>query len=875
MKTSNKIFFIFFAATTIVIMLSYGLFSPITTDKNTTSSELDFEGSGIDKHVKVSKYDNSQTRENSITPDNWLSTVQIDKDTIAIANYKNIILLNKSSKSLCKVKPEWRSEVAIEKTFTPTGLFFTNNTLYVANHTGNNVLTGKVLTTNCTFTVESSIQDKSAKGPKNVFADKSGSIYSANYDSDSIVAFDKKGNKLWSSEIPKPHGITADEHFVYVTSLANKNIQKLNKTTGEVILSQGKSGWDMQNGEYLWPASITNIGEGKLLVSDAHSGMIGLLNSSILSPLKTFGGLGPGLNYFSYPYSAVANQFDEILVTSSMRASIYIYNLHTLQLKEIIAPVEQGWDSSEIYKNQKFGKGWTNYQNTAASPQDFFGKRTVLGFGRLYSHDAAVAIYKTPDIDELVWNIKPSLYFLQSKKIENDTLLFSSSSSQALLYTEQKTSDLLIPVELPSQDNWLVNNEVISNGKPLDPKDISSKKHEFIKKLDALRNNSPLTLHDVASLYATVDSADLLGTSFKSVSGKSFYNLWRYCSLSKSCSKSELQDMAWNFFRRLASNHEVSLGEVALVTLVSEKNWTDTTSIKLQSCGAGKYYKGYEPETIKPGRLDHYISAVDIAGSELCITSKSPQAAAMLKVFWLNRNEVPSSVNIKIINEKGFASTTKHTITEESLHLTSSLGTPYSIITLPGSNSPTTFSLTLGKGAGQNRLLIRNIEFVSGNAKKIEPLGVEGQNFYGTHHFPSSILKANKAFYGNTPGKDDVLHCGHFAARYVYENCYSDNCKWRILGLRNGLANHTIVEIKENNNWKIKDPTLGYKIACSFTDIQGGNCLPDESSINGSKKWDTRFSGYAPQDFLPGADIISITWGTGKTTEGVIYQNNL
>ncbi|SEQ46529.1 MULTISPECIES: hypothetical protein [Pseudomonas] len=874
MKTSSKIF-LFSSTITITIVLSYGLLSSNTTDKTTTSTMLNFEGTGIDKDVKISKYDNSNVKESSTAPDNWLSTAQIDKDTIAIASYKNIILLNKSRKSVCEVKPEWQSDLAIKKTWTPTGLFFTNKTLYIANQTGNNILTGNISPEDCTFTVETSIQDDSGRGPKNIFVDSFGNIYSANHDSDNLIAFNKNGNKIWTSELRKPHGITADEHFIYATSLANKNIQKLNKNTGESVLSQGKSGWNMQNGEYLWPTSITNSGEGKLLVSDAHSGMIGLLDSNTLSPLQTFGGLGPGLNYFSYPYSAVLNQFDEILVTSSMRASIYIYNLHNLQLKEIITPVEQGWASSKKYKSQKFGNDWTNYQNTAAPSQYFFGKRTTLGFGRLYNHDGSLTTYKVPEPNELVWNIKPNLDFLQSKKIDNDTLLFSSSTSQALLYTEQKPSNLLIPVKLPSQDNWLVNDKVISNGKFLDQKDISSKKHDFIKKLDSLRNSAPLTVSDVASLYATADNTDLLDSSFKSFAGKSFYNFWRYCSISRSCSKNELQDMAWSFFRRLDSNHEVSLGEAALVSLISEKNWTDTTSVKLQSCGAGKYYKGYEPETIKPGDLSHYISAVDISGSELCITSTSPSTAAQLKIFWLNRNEVPNLVKITSTNEKGFAATINHTINDENLHLSSRLGTPYSIIPLPESHGPTTFSLTLGKGAAQNRLLIRNIELVSGKAEKIKPLDVEGQKFYGTHHFPRSILESNKAFYGNTPKKDDVLHCGHFAARYVYENCYTENCKWRILGLRNGLANHTIVEVKENNNWKIKDPTLGYKVSCSFTDIQGGNCLPDESSITGAKKWDTRFSGYAPQDFLPNADILSITWGTGKITEGVLYQNSL
>ncbi|QZI69895.1 hypothetical protein K5F93_26625 [Pseudomonas protegens] len=866
---------VFALAFSIPLLIAAGYSLSLFSFNNEASVATGFniDGAGINNQVKLSKYDSTQASKDKIILNSWVSLAQIDTNTIAVANYDSIILLDKTKKTLCKVTPNWGTTKPEDTTWVPTGIYYTNDTLYIANYRGNNILTGKLNVKDCQLTIESSIKDKSGLGPENLYVDKTGNIYTANYDSGTVVAFNKSGEKIWSAPVPEAHGITADDNYVYTTSLTERNIQKLRKDTGKVELAQGKTGWNIKNSEYLWPTSINIDGNGNLLVSDAQSGMIGLLEPKTLTPVSSFGGMGPGLNHFNYPYTASVNSLDEVLVTSTMRASIYIYDSKTLKLKEIFLPDSQNWDTSEKYENTKLGTGWTNYLDTSAKPQTIFGKSVIPGFGMFYKPDASAGVFKVPDVDELAWKGKPYLYFLQTKKIGEDVLIFSSSSSVALLYAKYKSNYLLLPITLPSQDNWLVDGEIVSNGKALALKIISTAKDEFTKRLETLKKHKTLTPDDVAWLYGESNSS-ALDSSFKSPAGKNFYIFWKYCSADKTCSKPELQKMAFDFFSETDSNRGTSLGEAALVALISETLWkgelTSSTNTKLSSCGAGKYYKNHEPETIKPDDLSHYISADDIGGSELCISGNKSTTNTKLKIYWLNQDEVPDLVTLSAIDGKKKLTSVTYKIDRNTLDTDPSLGTPYSILRLPNSKT-SDYLLKIDKGGVQNRLLIRNIKLLSGKDVAISLIKTEDLKHYGTPNLPKSAIVAYESLLGISPDKDDVFHCGHFATRYIYENI--KNNEWRMYDLQSGEAIHTIIEIKTDSGWTIKDPTLGYEIPCSFADIKNGSCLPNYSSIPSAKKWDSRFNNYSPEALIPEAEILAINWGKGRVRVGAIRRD--
>ena len=78
------------------------------------------------------------------------------------------------------------------------------------------------------------------------------------------------------------------EH-VFATGLQDRAIFKIAAGDGSIIGRNGTRGWNMDQGEFLWPTGIASDAAGNLYVADAHAGMVGKFDKDTLKPITVFG----------------------------------------------------------------------------------------------------------------------------------------------------------------------------------------------------------------------------------------------------------------------------------------------------------------------------------------------------------------------------------------------------------------------------------------------------------------------------------------------------------------------------------------------------------------------------------------------------------
>jgi len=388
-----------------------------------------------------------------------------------IADYANIFLLCGRDGSLALMRPD-RSTFSTDKkglTYNPTGLFYdrSRQLLYVANYTANNILAFEVNIEERALVLKSEIGTAHTVSPENVSVSPDGSFLAcANYDGNSVTAFDLTGEKareLWNRPVMLAHGICVTEECVYATGLRLRALFELDRKNGHLKRRSGQMGWNPSKLDLLWPTSVQLFSPDELIVSDAHTGYIYIIDRATLTVKRCFGGNGPTFHNLNMPYAAFINN-EEIGILSTYQRRVLLGKKKDLIFQRCYSMRPKSWEYARAFpalQNQRLGSGWDSYMWTKGPKVNLFGNDYILGYAHLHPFRKNLAQLSTPCCEGSLFNLTGELYFLDRIEFPEGFILFTSQRGQAYCFYRESDATYFLPLTL-SMDNWRHGREIYS-----------------------------------------------------------------------------------------------------------------------------------------------------------------------------------------------------------------------------------------------------------------------------------------------------------------------------------------------------------------------------------------------------------------------------
>jgi len=652
---------------------------------------------------------------------NYVSMSSMGDGKFVVANYRDLFIFDRKHATFCVVSIIDGSGSANEKPkHNPTGVFFSENEkLYVANYKRNNILSGAVDLENCSFTIEAEYSSGNSLGPENVWVDQASSlVLSANYDAGTVTAFDIDTKKeTWSAIVPQAHGVSVNNGHVYATGLTDRKIYKINILDGSIVKEKGGLGWNPIRSEFLWPTSIYPMSDHRMILSDAHTGFVSIIDADSLDTVQYMGGNGPSYSLFNYPYAAIPFG-NEIAIMQSMRREILFISASDFSVTErfYFGGEEIRWPAQSSLP--VFGGSWEGYRDFSGNDIHVLGEAWRLGFGNVHAVKDG-RVLRIPDTGTL-FNPNEYIYFLQGYGRENISILFSSSAQSLLGIVKARNGiDLLIPKTI-NPDSWLVGGRIVSGRDTnIAIEDILS---EFLQISEKY--------HERMLLRGWLDKADLyeifmfqsmgldyenflakLDNVFNSPEGRRFQLAYEGCSNSVTCNIQELKKAARRYFHEKGRARYENLDEYLLIGMLTGVSATDTIdhAVEYGDCGTGSYYPGFGLNALYSDTLDDYLSAVDMEGSVVCLSLKDRPLTSGLEITW-NDLETASKA-IEIYGRKTAGEGTWELIgrfSDYPLHVIN--GYAKSSLRFEQPERYDEFYIAVTDGGQQQRLLIRAIQ---------------------------------------------------------------------------------------------------------------------------------------------------------------------
>ena len=308
------------------------------------------------------------------------SIVRYTSSEFLVSHYENLRILNWETGEqtnltpvnldTCEVIGAFDNTIEMDKTrWNPTGLFYhqQSQTLYIANYNGHNILIGTV--SDDEFIAEKMIVAPGLVSPENVAVNVAGTrIAVADYDGNALFLFDGTGNLLWKQEVPLAHGVEISEDSVYCTSLQNREVIQFSYEGTELnrvghLANQGVNA-------YMWPVSL-ELYHGQLMVSDAHTGMLTLLDDE-LNYISAIGSNGPYMTNFSYPYAVLAEE-NALYITDTFKSRVLQLDFQGNIIKQIsqVEPSEMSLSNLEYIPPYPYKTAYL-YEKCDMIPLSFF-----------------------------------------------------------------------------------------------------------------------------------------------------------------------------------------------------------------------------------------------------------------------------------------------------------------------------------------------------------------------------------------------------------------------------------------------------------------------------------------------------------------------
>jgi len=799
------------------------------------------------------------------------------------ANYTDVFLLNTSTGDVYKfiAQSDKKKKVLDESklTFVPTGLFYSkaNKKLYIANYKGNNILIFNVDIKNKTLLYAGEIKTKHTIGPENVYVTSNGKVLAAAcYDGSAVTLFKllspTKYKEVWSTKIGQAHGVSILDNKVYATGLTKRKIYMLNMQTGKIEKSIGNIDSNPKNDGFLWPTCVYPLNKTHIVVSDAHTGYIYILNKDTLEIEKYFGGNGPTYKYLHMPY-AILIDGNRYLIASSFQLRIILGNIKTWNAKKSFVYHGKYWRNTDPKKVYNLIEQYSIYNYKKGPKINILGHKYTLGFGHLYPVKNDFPILRLPNIKTLN-NDSSYFYFTDSIYIDkNYRIIFSQKNRVLLSLVENGGIYYLVPSKLDSIDYWNIDNKLVNSKGYYNLGNIVK---DTIKKINNLKenrlSNGLLTSRDLYNVIYNNKKRYFFSYNyksfykrflevFKSKEGIEFLSKYLKYEKNKNISKKDVMQLAINYYKKAIKRNYVDMSEFILVqTLTGFKDFNKVYNDKLHfsylKCKNTHYYAGYEPGTVlTTPSINDYTSPFTIKDS--CFDIKTNKAVYPMKVKIIWYSPTLYGVDFQLYGIKDGEKYLLLNIKNNKPIIKNGLAINDFII---NSNIKFDFyEFKALKAHGQNRLLLR--EF------KIDGKIVKCNTTKNKKLILKNIIQMNKKIhnlikYGNGKNyyesikngadyRKEILktrngHCGNYI--YLLYRELKGRIPWRGYDLKTWDNRiHSVLEIKIKNKWKTFDPTLGIWYNYSLYELIENSSKIDK---NICKNVVNKFKGYCGSNFF-------------------------
>lgn len=418
-----------------------------------------------------------------------VSATKLSKDTIVIAAYEEVYLLNATTGAFKRLLPQGipvePGASPLRPSYNPTGVHYSgsHHKLFVANYQGNNILAFDVDASNGNMAFAYSIASEKTISPENVFVSDDGKyLAAANQDGNNVELFEHKDGTWvprWAFELGAAHGVAIVGDWVLATSLAERVLVKISIATGKAVSVVGKPGWDPSGPQFLWPTSVYPFDKGTVVVSDAHTGLVSIFRVEDLSYVSHFGGNGPSYQFFNMPYSVIADE-STVYILSTFQKRILLLDKDGLSLIRHFAARAADWESLRPRRAtlESFGKGWETYTWRAGPVVDLVGRKLTFAYGGFT--DA-----RFQNMGSFLSGMS-YLYFIDVFKIPRGYLVFSPMSAQAYVMTIEPPY-MLWPLNI-GMDVWRVGEDLVGPKGVIDVKQMENEVARTVRCLENKRN---------------------------------------------------------------------------------------------------------------------------------------------------------------------------------------------------------------------------------------------------------------------------------------------------------------------------------------------------------------------------------------------------
>ena len=589
-----------------------------------------------------------------------VSIVELEKNKFLIASYDSISLINIKENNLSQKKLfDKPNGVNI---WNPTGLFYSksDSLLYVANYRGHDVLIFDYYQDSNVIKLKQRITYPQLKSPENIVVNSLGEIIVADYDGSNIFKFDRNGNFIWKTAISQAHGVAILGKNIYATSLTDRTVVKLDGN-GKIVKKQGTLG--IKSDQYQWPVSITSIDNNKLVVTDAHTGRLTILNDN-LEVLDTFGGNRPGVDLLNYPY-AFLQVNDGYLITDSLKARIIKLSKNWKIEYQLVTGYKfpQGINQTIIHGTEKNPYSYPQLYaidilNTLGIALHYSDSKSIGGFNSIDFIDQDGIISKELEIDDpkIPYFFRKNFWYMTGSKlikVNNYDLILTVSPQQKLALLIDIETGLWDYVDFPVA-TWLINNELVMNTQSkINFREITSNsinKFKETKRL-ILKGISP------SESYRMVFAKDIKQENFQ----KEF---WQQILSSSEAGKEFYQNIffnnnddklsAYKYFTKIYSKHYIYLQEILAVKYLAGSDFKfQSLNNLVKITSSTKFYPGNNIDIVLNNtNLDRYASALEGQKNyNFSIEIDNKAIAKILNLEWLDMNNYPLDYEIVLLDK--------------------------------------------------------------------------------------------------------------------------------------------------------------------------------------------------------------------------------
>jgi hypothetical protein len=384
--------------------------------------------------------------------------------------------------------------------------------------------------------------------------------------------------EIWATKVANAHGVAIVDNFVYATALGEAALLELDLRNGSIIRRTGQLGWEPLKGGFLWPTSVYPVSDKQLIVSDAQTGFISILDRRNLKVVKYFGGNGPTYKYFNMPYATILHK-NYLIITSTYQNRIAFIDLRGGNRVENYIFNNTDWNY--IYKDKKnidsirrFGIGWEDYVWKEGPKLELFNQNYFLGYSMLMPEkEKGDPQLLFPEIGSAFTKFLSSyFYFLDYIPLNRGNVFFSPQAEPALYIEERKGIYYLVPFVL-GVDSWRVGEEIINSKNPVNLVNISKEVNKVVTELDSARDeNKLIKLEDFCKILfnklCTPKEKVKIEKIFSSEAAKSWLNTYYRCQR-QSCKREEIEEVSDAYFSKVMKEPQVHLDELISIQMLS------------------------------------------------------------------------------------------------------------------------------------------------------------------------------------------------------------------------------------------------------------------------------------------------------------------